>query len=214
MRHNPEYATDDERVVRRLIAENPWGMIVSHHDGDLVASHYPMLLDEDAEQLTILTHVGRPDEQIHGLGESEVLLVFQGPHGYVSPSWYAPGSSRIPTWNFSTVHCHGTPQVLSDEENLAVLTRLTAHFEQRVEEPMWLDQESGAQVAKGTVGLRIPIDRFTTKVKMSQDKDPVSVQSVIDHLRAPGPYHQPYLADDMERARAEHIGHAPAEPED
>ncbi|MRJ76587.1 FMN-binding negative transcriptional regulator [Aeromicrobium sp. SMF47] len=213
MRHNPAYATDDEQVVRRIIAENPWGMIVSHHDGDLVASHYPMLLDEDADGLTIVTHVGRPDEQLHGLGESEVLLVFQGPHGYISPSWYAPAAGRIPTWDFSTVHCHGTPQVLGEEENLAVLTQLTAHFEQHVEHPAWLDQELGARAAKGTVGLRIPVDRFTAKVKMSQDKDPATVQSVIDHLRAPGPYHQPYLADEIERARTEHVGSASADHE-
>jgi transcriptional regulator len=57
------------------------------------------------------------------------------------------------------------------------------------------------------VGLRIPIDRFTCKVKMSQDKDPVTVQNVIDRLREPGPYNQPHLADDMERARTEGIGY-------
>jgi transcriptional regulator len=54
-------------------------------------------------------------------------------------------------------------------------------------------------------GLRIPIDRFTAKVKLSQDKDPVSVQNVIERLREPGPYHQPHLADDMERARDEAV---------
>lgn len=207
MRHNPRHATDDEQVVRRVIAENPWALMVSHHDGDLVASHYPMLLDETADGLAVVTHVGRPDERLHGLGEHEVLLVFQGQHGYVSPSWYAPGASEAPTWNFSAVHCHGTPQVLSDEENLAVLTRLTAHFEQAVDEPRWLDPEYGARAARGTVGLRIPIVRFTAKIKMSQDKDAVSVQNVIDRLREPGPYRQPFLADDMERARDEGIGY-------
>lgn len=213
MRHNPRHATDDEQIVRRLIAENPWGLLVSHHDGELVASHYPMLLDDDVDGLAVVTHVGRPDDEQHGLGESEVLLVFQGQHGYVSPSWYAAGSSRAPTWNFTAVHCHGTPEVLGPEENLAVLTRLTAHFEQHVDQPMWLDQEWGARAARGTVGLRIPIDRFTAKVKLSQDKDPVSVQNVIDRLNGPGPYHQPHLAADMERARDEGIGYASADAE-
>jgi transcriptional regulator len=137
--------------------------------------------------------------------------VFQGQHGYVSPSWYVPGVSQAPTWNFSAVHCHGTPQILAPDDNLAVLTRLTAHFEQHVDDPMWLDQEYGARVARGTVGLRIPIDRFTAKIKMSQDKDPASVQNVIDRLREPGPYRQPHLAADMERARDEGIGYATTE---
>ncbi|MCW2829583.1 MAG: transcriptional regulator [Aeromicrobium sp.] len=211
MRHNARHATTDVDVARQIIADNPWGMIISSHDGDLVASHYPFLLDESSDQLAVVTHVGRPDDRQHGLGTHEVLVVFQGQHGYVSPSWYAPGSSQAPTWNFSAVHCHGTPEVLDAETNLAVLTRLTAHFEQHVDAPMWLDPGYGARVSRGTVGLRIPIDRFICKVKMSQDKDPVSVQNVIDRLREPGPYHQPHLADDMERARDTGIGYAPAD---
>lgn len=207
MRHNDFHATTDEYVVRRIISDNPWAMIVSENDGELVASHYPFLLDDTTEELVLVTHVGRPDEKLHDFGDREVLIVFQGQHGYVSPSWYAPGSSRAPTWNFSAVHCHGRPEILDAETNLAVLTKLVAHFEQHVDAPLWLDQEWAPPVARGTVGLRIPIDRFTCKVKMSQDKDPVTVQNVIDRLREPGPYHQPHLADDMERARAERIGY-------
>ena len=87
-----------------------------------------------------------------------------------------------------------------------MLTALVAHFEQHVDEPMYLNQEYGARVARGTVGLKIPVDWFTLKVKMSQDKDPVSVQNVIDHLRADGPYRHQALADDMERTRREGVG--------
>lgn len=209
MRHNPRHVSEDPQLVRALVAEHPWATIVSHDDGVLVASHYPVLLDPDHE-LALLTHVGRPDEKLHGFGAGgEVLVVLQGHHGYVSPSWYAPGSSEAPTWNFTAAHLHGVPEVLDADENLRVLTRLVKHFESRVDEPMWLDQEYGAAVARGTVGLRIPIDRFTLKVKMSQDKDPVSVQNVIDHLRADGPYRHDALAGDMEHTRDEGIGAPP-----
>ena len=124
MRHNPKHAVTDEAVVRTLIAENPWATLVSQHDGELVASHYPILLDESSEQLAIVTHVGRPDEQVHGFGDREMLVIVAGPHGYVSPSWYSPGSVRAPTWNFSVAHCYGVPEVLSFEDNVATLTRL------------------------------------------------------------------------------------------
>ncbi|MGJ9413011.1 FMN-binding negative transcriptional regulator [Aeromicrobium sp. CF4.19] len=207
MRNAPHHASDDPEVVRALVREHPWTTIVSNGPDGLVASHYPVLLD-DSEELVALTHVGRPDEELHGLGAgAEVLLVFQGRHGYVSPSWYAPGASRAPTWNFTAVHAHGVPEVLDAEENLAVLTRLVAHFEQHVEDPLYLDQEWGRRAARGTVGLRIPIDRFTAKVKMSQDKDAQSVQNVIHALRSPGPYAHPDLAEDMERARATGLGY-------
>jgi transcriptional regulator len=94
------------------------------------------------------------------------------------------------------------PQILGAEENLAVLARLVAHFEQHVEEPMLLDPDWGRPVARGTVGIRLPITRFVCKIKMSQDKDPVSQRQVMDALRAPGPYQNPELASDMARALA------------
>jgi|SRR5450755_2410412 transcriptional regulator len=200
MRPNPKHASDDEEVVRQLIRENPWGTLISsNHEGDLVASHYPILLDEPASSLTVVTHVGRPDERVHDFGDREILLIVQGRHGYISPSWYAPGASRVPTWNFSAAHCYGVPQILGDEENLAVLTRLVEHFERRVEDPLLLDQAYGAQMAKGTVGLRLPITRFVCKLKLSQDKDLVTQDQVMAALRLPGPYRHPDLADDMQR---------------
>jgi transcriptional regulator len=203
MRHNPHHFVDDPEVVRRLIRENPWGILVSSHDDRLVASHYPVLLDEDSEDLAVITHVGRPDEELHGFGEREILLIIQGVHGYVSPSWYAPGASRAPTWNFTAVHCYGVPQVVDEETNLRNLARLVERFERGVEEPMLLDPQWAAPVAQGTVGIRLPITRFQCKIKMSQDKDPETQRRVIRQLHAPGPYRHPELADDMERALAD-----------
>jgi transcriptional regulator len=199
MRHNPHYSVTDPAIVRRMIRENPWATFVSDNDG-LVASHYPILLDEESDELAIYSHVGRPDEELHRLGESEMLLIVAGPHGYISPSWYAPGAGSVPTWNFSAAHCYGTPQLLDADTNLAVLTRLVAHFEQHVEAPLYLDQEIGARVARGTVGLRLPITRFVCKVKMSEDKDPVSQRQVLEQLRGDGPYASAALAGEMERA--------------
>jgi transcriptional regulator len=174
VRESPYHANEDPEVVRRLICENPWGTLVSSNNGELVASHYPILLDDEAEGLTILTHVGRPDEVNHDFGDREILLIIQGRNGYISPSWYAPGAIKAPTWNFSAVHCYGVPQLLDAEENLAVLARLVANFERHVEQPMFLDLDWGRPVALGTLGIRLPITRFVCKIKMSQDKDPVT----------------------------------------
>jgi transcriptional regulator len=199
MRHNPAHATTDPDAVRELIRENPWATIVSGNDGELVASHYPVLLDENAASPTLLTHVGRPDEEVHGFAEREVLVIVAGRHGYVSPSWYGPEAIRAPTWNFSVAHLYGVPEMLDPEENLATLTRLVERFERHVEEPLYLDQEWGREVARGTVGLRIPIARFVCKRKLSQDKDDLSRRQVIAKLREPGPYAHPELAAEMER---------------
>ncbi|HTR75611.1 MAG TPA: FMN-binding negative transcriptional regulator [Solirubrobacterales bacterium] len=198
MRHNPAHATTDPEVVRDLIRENPWATIVSAGGDGPVASHYPVLLDEDSSELAVLTHVGRPDEEVHGFGEDEVLVIVQGRHGYVSPSWYGPEATRAPTWNFSVAHLHGVPEILDPEENLATLTRLVERFERRVADPLYLDQEWGREMSKGTVGLRVPVTRFVCKRKLSQDKDDLSRRQVIAALREPGPYGHPELADEME----------------
>jgi transcriptional regulator len=200
MRPNPIHNSDDPAVVRQLVRENPWCTLVSANDGELVASHYPVLLDEESAELAVLTHVGRPDEQLHAFGDREIMVIVQGRHGYISPSWYLPGTTPAPTWNFSVAHCYGVPQILSADENLAVLTRLVERFERHVTDPQYLDQEWGAQLARGTVGLRVPVTRFVCKVKLSRDKGPENQQRVIDALRAPGPYRHPDLADDMQRA--------------
>jgi transcriptional regulator len=137
------------------------------------------------------------------------MLIVQGVHGYISPSWYAPGATRAPTWNFSAAHCYGVPQILDGETNLQTLARLVRHFECHVEDPMFLDLEWGAPVARGTVGIRLPITRFECKVKMSQDKDRETQQRVIQALRAPGAYHNPRLAEEMQRALADRPHRAP-----
>jgi transcriptional regulator len=202
VRHSPHHAVEDPDVVRTLIDENPWATLVSQNDGELVASHYPVLLDDRDDRLGIVTHVGRPDDQVHGFDAEEMLLIIAGPSGYVSPSWYSPLGVRAPTWNFSVAHCYGVPEILSPEENLRVLTRLVERFERHVDAPVFLEPEVGAELAPGTVGIRLPITRFVCKVKMSQDKDPQSQRQVLDALRRPGPYQHPALADDMERALA------------
>ncbi len=198
MRPNPRFASDDPDLVRQLVREHPWGTLVTTTAAGLAASHYPLLLDEDAGDLTLLTHLGRPDDEVLEIDKGEVLVIVQGHHGYISPSWYSPQERKVPTWNFTVAHLHGRPQILGEEENLAVLTRLVDHFERHLDDPTHLEPGYAAPIAKGTVGLRIPIERFELKRKLSQNKDEETRRSVIEALREEGRYRHPVLADEME----------------
>src|SRR5262249_55493511 len=129
----------------------------------------------------------------------EVLAIVQGRHGYVSPSWYPPSPRNVPTWNFTVAHCYAVPEVLGEEENLSVLTRLVDRFERELENPFTLDPQAAAEIAPGTVGLRLPVTRFLCKRKLSQNKDTETRRRVIEALREPGPYEHPELAEEMER---------------
>jgi transcriptional regulator len=198
MRPNPLFASTDPDDVRALVREHPWATLVTTTGTGLAASHYPVLLDDDDPGLTLLTHLGRPDEEVLEIERGEVLVIVQGPHGYVSPGWYEPDERLVPTWNFTVAHLHGTPQILDEEENLKVLGRLVEHFESRLEQPRYLTSEE-ARVAKGTVGLRIPVERFELKRKLGQNKSERTRRNVVAALREEGPYRHPELADEMER---------------
>ena len=201
MKYTPHFVTDDADEVKRLIRENPWATIVSATSNGIVASHYPVLLEHDAEGISIVSHVGRPDERLHELGQHEVLVIIQGPHGYISPGWYET-EDFVPTWNHLTAHLYGTPELLSDDENFAVLGQLVDHFEQRMPHPLSLriDETAARHIAIGTVGLRLRVTRFDARLKLSQNKEPEVVERIVRNLEGDGPYASAPLAAEMRRA--------------
>ncbi|GLY16923.1 FMN-binding negative transcriptional regulator [Kineosporia rhizophila] len=214
MRHAPHYAVPEVEEVRRMIAAHPWATLISHTSTGLVVSHYPVLLEgepspehpEHPEHLVLLGHVGRPDEQLHELGRHEVVMVFYGPSGYVSPSWYDLPIG-VPTWNFEVVHAYGVPQILSDAENLRELERLVDHFEDPLPNPFRMratlaNEAYAERIVRGTVGFRMRVTRFEAKNKMSQDKPAPVRERIVAALRASGPYHNPELADRVDSSRA------------
>jgi transcriptional regulator len=205
MRQNPSFTLADVPEIRRVIEANPWATIMSAADDGLVASHYAVLLDDARDDLTVVGHVGRPDDLIHGMGARELLIVFQGPHGYISPGWYGDVPA-VPTWNYTAVHLAGVPEILTAEENLMVLDRLVEGFESRMPEPrrMWERPNDPAYVerlAAGTVGFRLTPTRVVAKRKLSQNKSPETIETVIAALTDDGPYTNPALAAEMRRAQ-------------
>ena len=157
-----------------------------------------MLVDEGSDEIAIISHFGRPDEVIHELGRHEILVIIQGPHDYISPSWYEPGDI-IPTWNHVTAHLYGTPELLSDDENYAMLSRLTDHFEQqRADGRSLSEDEAGTRrTAKGTIGLRMRVDRFDARAKLSQNKPPAVIEKITTRVAE----NNPGLAAEMRRAQ-------------
>jgi transcriptional regulator len=201
MRHTPHYLLDDPAEVKRLIRRNPWMTYVSPASTGLVSSHYATLLEETGDDtISIVSHFGRPDELAHELGQHEVLVIVQGPHGYISPNWYAEGDF-VPTWNHVTAHLYGVPEILSDEENFRILGDLVDHFEKRMPTPVSLDidRAKAERIAKGTVGLRIRVTRFDARAKLSQNKPPEVREAIMTALEGDGPYSSGDLAAEMRR---------------
>lgn len=205
MRQNPSFAMTDVTELRRVIDQNPWMTLVSAGPQGLVASHYAVLLDEDRDDLTIVGHVGKPDDAILGLGEHELLVIVQGPHGYISPAWYGDGPN-VPTWNFVSVHLSGIPEVLTPAENLVVLDRLVRRFESGRPDPRFLwetpnDPDFVEKLERGTVGFRLTPTKVVAKRKLSQNRPTEVVDQIILQLeQSSGPYVDPRLPAEMRRA--------------
>lgn len=201
-----EYAMGTDEV-RRLVAGNGWAVLVTP---GLRAAHVPCLLDPehdpggDDEPLIVLAHTARADPVSPELALGrEVLLVFQGPNGYISPAWYEAGP-YVPTWNFSAVHVHGAPELLEGDEAFAVLERTVEHFEAARDTPWRLAGDAlpyARRIAPGTVPFRLRAVRVEAKAKLSQDKPPEVQDRVIAALERPGPYRNPELAAEMRRIR-------------
>ena len=195
MHIKPDFAFDDVGSARALVRAHPFATIVT---ADLRATHMPCLVEEEADGLVIAGHVARADPVAEALG-GPVLLLFHGPRGYVSASWYE--EDTIPTWNHVTLHVRGTPELLDDP--LPLLRRTVDHFEAAVEQPWSLDRlgETAREMADQVVAFRLRAESWHAEAKLSQDKPRDEQARVRAGLEAPGPYANAPLALEM-RARS------------
>ncbi len=181
---SPEFVLEDRDDIAALVQQHPWAAVASAVDGIPVVSHAPVLLDDaEDDAVSIISHLARPDARSHRLGEVEMVVVVQGPHGYVTPSWY-PQGTYVPTWNFVVVHLHGVAEVLDAEATWDVLERTVERFEAERPHPWSLATvtDYAHRIAPGTVGFRLEPSRIVAKAKLSQDKPEGVVRSVITGL--------------------------------
>ena len=189
-------------VIHDLIEANSFATVVSNTSRGLFATHIPILLDRGRGELgTLRGHVARANPHWEELAASEALVIFGGPHAYISPSWYA-SSGRVPTWNYIAVHAYGTPRLIEDDAGLrAILDRTIATYERGLEPPWTIDRvEPGAVNAMlgSIVGFEMPIARLEGKRKLNQNRSRADREGAIAGLRAHGRDDSAEIADLME----------------
>jgi transcriptional regulator len=164
-----------------------------------VATHLPLVVKDQGERGLIEGHFARANRHWQSLGGRETLVVFPGPHSYVSPTLYADPLS-VPTWNYIAIHAYGTMQLVEDEpEKDALLKGLIAQHEPAyVEQWRILPEGFRRTMLAGIVGFRIPIVRIEGKFKLSQNRPPQDRRNVHD-AHAAGTPDQQALASWMER---------------
>ncbi|MFD1936861.1 MULTISPECIES: FMN-binding negative transcriptional regulator [Nonomuraea] len=196
MRHNSDYLLDDKERIRALVQDNPWATLLSGTPRGLVGSHLPVLVEE-GPALSIVGHLGRPDDEAHELGEHEVLLIIAGPHGYISPGWYGGGGPAVPTYNYLVAHLYGRPEPLDAAETYRVLTDTVDRYESVRPTPFRVEDDHGRKVARGVTGFRLRPTRVLAKAKLSQDKPAEIAWRIIQALETDAGYRNPELARHM-----------------
>jgi transcriptional regulator len=185
--YNPAaFAENDVSRLHEFLRRNSFATLVSSGESGLVASHLPLLLDSQAGRLGhLLGHMARANPQWRGIA-GDVLAIFQGPHTYISPSWYEePG--LVPTWNYVAVHAYGSVQIVEDRaELLEILRRSVTFYEASRPRPWSLDFEGERldSFLRAIVGFRITIARLEGKWKLSQNHPEERRRKVIRALGA------------------------------
>src|SRR5260370_22301965 len=181
------FREDDINTLHAFIREYSFAAVITQQDGVPFASHLPFLLDADRGPYgTLLAHMARANPQWHAFNkEQEVLVIFQGPHAYITPSWYEVELS-VPTWNYAVVHAYGPPRLMEEKSELYELLKILiqtheAHFEKPW--PFQLPDDYVQKMMQGVVGFEIQITRLEGKFKLSQNRTTSEREKVIDALQ-------------------------------
>ncbi|WP_430388658.1 FMN-binding negative transcriptional regulator [Dyella sp. 20L07] len=187
-------------MLHALMREYPFATMILSGEGGIAANHLPLELVSDTQ---LHGHVARGNELSRADG-AEVLVIFRGPEGYVSPNWYPSKHEtgrEVPTWNYAVVHVHGRLRVVEDADWLRqLLERLTDRHEAGQPKP-WHVADAPAEhtqkLLRAIVGLEITIDRIEGKFKLSQNHPAANRAGVIDGLRQRADRGDAELADLM-----------------
>jgi transcriptional regulator len=200
------FDASDRAFCHEVIRAYPFAPITTATaSGDLLASHVPFLLDEDRGPLgTLIGHVARNNPHHDELARGTTALVaFTGPHGYVSPTWYETHPA-VPTWNYCIVHAFGAARLLDEAATRTYLARLAHQFE-GTSETAWrfdaLPPDYQSKMVRGLVAFEIEIQRLQGKAKLTQNRSPADIASVIAALEASGDRDQAELARWMRGSR-------------
>lgn len=195
----------------RLITEHPFGIMINSEAGTPLATHVPMLIHpEDRERASsglegcrIIGHQARENHQWRTITDGDrLLLIFNGPHGYVSPSQY-PDQPAAPTWNYTAVHLTGPVTLFHDHDELLRVINLTIDTTERDRDPGW-DREPSRdyfdRILGGIVAFQVTVESAASTYKLSQDQPEHRRTLVTEQALADDDHGRRRLGDWMRRA--------------
>lgn len=182
---HPRNLWENEPEIIEFIKKNAFATLVSQVHGKPWATHLPLVLGQDPEGNPILSgHVAKANQQWKSIpNNDEVLVIFQGPHAYISSSWY--NHENVPTWNYLAVHVYGKIRIIEGEELMHHLKSLVNTYEagrpNRVRVETMTDSYVQSQL-RALVGFEVKIEEVKASAKLSQNRDDVNYRNIIGKL--------------------------------
>ncbi|CAG9609399.1 FMN-binding negative transcriptional regulator [Pseudoneobacillus rhizosphaerae] len=199
----PKYfKVTDMNEVNEFIQANSFGTIVTTKQGKPIATHIPLGFRKIGDEYYITGHMayGNPQWRTFETCES-ALVMYQGPHAYISSSWY--GHENVPTWNYQAVHVYGKPIILEEEELKQDLTILLEKYEKHREKPILWDKLSPQLLEselKGIVGFKIKVQEIQAAYKLSQNRNEEDYHNIINQLQNEENLNSHQLAETMKKS--------------
>ncbi|MCY8105409.1 FMN-binding negative transcriptional regulator [Bacillus mojavensis] len=190
-----------------FVQNNSFGTIVTTAQGKPIATHLPLQLIKEGDTYYITGHIAYGNPQWRTFEACEdVLVMFQGPHAYISSSWYE--KENVPTWNYQAVHVYGTASILNEEELKHDLTMLLQTYEKHRKNPVLWDKLSPQLLEsqlKGIVGFKMKVGEIQASYKLSQNRSEKDYMNIIDQLRNEGDSSSKQMAELMEKRLKDEI---------
>ncbi|MBP1906333.1 transcriptional regulator [Paenibacillus turicensis] len=195
----PFLVANEEQLIA-FVQEHSFGILFSQSEGEPFATHLPFLIEKDASgDLYLLGHMARSNPHWSKI-EGNVLVVFNGPHAYISPTWYQE-EKTVPTWNYISVHTYGEFNLInSSKELLNIMNQTINKYESQMPTPWETDllSEFNSQLMKAIVGFKIKITKIEGKWKLNQNHSTDRRRKLIDGLRQTNDYFSLKVAGLME----------------
>ena len=194
-----QFRNNDASTINDFIRHHGFGILVSESDNRIVATHIPLELSEDETKLR--GHIARANPQWKNFqNNSEVMIIFPGPHAYVSSSWY--DHENVPTWNYIAVHVYGKIKIIEGDELYSALKQLVDKYEKASEYPVSVEKMSPQYVRqsiKGLVGFEIEITSIEAAYKLSQNRDRKNYINIINELEKRGDHDSKLVAAEIKK---------------
>ena len=176
------YREEDRETILAFLRQNNFPAIVSFDGEKPIATHAVVEVTEDENgKMSIYSHISRANPQWKTFGSQEIMLIFQGTHTYISPTWY--NHVNVPTWNYMMIHVYGKVRLLQGEELFELLSRLVrnheANSQYRLES---LPQDFVQKEIKGVVDFAIDITRIDAGYKLSQNRNDEDHENIVREL--------------------------------